>query len=177
MRVWCVCVCVCVLCHASHSQFDSCRWLVWWQRPQAESEKTLASALGPPASAAKHAHMLHNDNNKREFIEHFLRLKALCNLLMKKCATWKYPHTNQWYINKETNIIKHNHTKHSEMHTHTQTCTHKHTHKHAHTHTNTHTQTRTHTGTHTHTHTQACTRTHMIAHTHTRIMCQVRTLQ
>ena len=44
-----------------------------------------------------------DDNNKREFIERFQRHKALYNLIKQKPTTRKYTHTNQWYINKQTN--------------------------------------------------------------------------
>ena len=43
--------------------------------------------------------------NNKEFIERFQRLKLLYNFIKEKKATRKYRHTNQWYINKQTNSI------------------------------------------------------------------------
>ena len=49
-------------------------------------------------------HLFH-DNSNREFIDRFRRLKAPLQLKEKQ-ATRSYPHTNEWYMNKQTKHTK-----------------------------------------------------------------------
>ena len=65
---------------------------------------------------SKNTHNYSGNNNNREFIERFQRLKALYDLLKQKHAMRKYPHKSIVHKQKTTtkNINKHNHTKHNE---------------------------------------------------------------
>ena len=72
-------------------------------------------------------HFTEEDNN-REFTEHFQRLKALYNFTQEKSAMPKYLHTNQWHKNTWLNILIHTYSyANSKTLARTRTCTHTHT--------------------------------------------------
>ena len=88
--------CVCAGCIHVHSV--SCEIL------HIEQQHTLSAGFAATSSGTLSTDMKRfgDGNNNGEFLERFHRLKALYNLIKEKHGTCKYPHSNQWYINKQT---------------------------------------------------------------------------
>ena len=91
---------------------------------------------------------MYNNNNNRELIERFRKLKALYNLKKSIQSANTHNYTNPWYTSVQN--IRKNHGKSTRTQDRARAHTHARTHARTHTHTHTHTQTHTHTHTHTH---------------------------